>query len=116
MEAKRLGTELQSAVSQGINYCIQQGTPHFALTDGRRWEVYETFRAVPLDEKQVVSLDLRSPVAETCLHALALWRPSASTGTMTPGASALIPVSVPVEEETESVSQTNATRLDGCGD
>ena len=45
VEAKRLGEDLQGAVTQGITYCIGQGTPHFAVTDGQRWEIYETHRA-----------------------------------------------------------------------
>ena len=41
--AKKLDTPLRDAVlAQGINYCLMEGTPHFSVTDGRRWEVYET--------------------------------------------------------------------------
>ena len=78
VEAKKLGTPLQDAVlTQGINYCQVEGTKYFAVTDGCRWEIYETHRAVPIEEKRILVLDLSAPdVAETCLKAIALWRPS----------------------------------------
>ncbi len=82
VEAKKLDTPLRDAVlSQGINYCLMEGTKHFTVTDGQRWEIYETHRPVPIDEKRVVAFDLKSqsPAAE-CLKALALWRPSVETG------------------------------------
>ena len=82
VEAKRLGTSLSAVAIQGINYCVQSGVPYFALTDGQHWELYETFRPVPLEEKVVITLDLKSPVAETCLDAMALWRPSAATASL----------------------------------
>ncbi len=82
VEAKKLDTPLRDAVlSQGINYCLMEGTKHFTVTDGQRWEVYETHKPVPIDEKRIVAFDLKaqSPV-EVCLQALALWRPSVESG------------------------------------
>ncbi len=86
VEAKRLGYDLQSALSQGIGYCVEQGTPYFALSDGRRWEVFETFRAVPIEERKLVSFDVSSDAPGTiCLKALALWRPSVLDGSVRAG-------------------------------
>ena len=81
VEAKRLDRPLQDGLSQSIAYCVEQGTPYFCVTDGRRWAIYETFRQVPVDKKLVVEFDLvaDSP-AEVCLKALALWRPSVAGG------------------------------------
>ena len=53
VEAKSLGSPLQKAVEQGIHYCLMQGTSYFSVTDGRRWEVYETHKPVPIEEKRV---------------------------------------------------------------
>lgn len=76
VEAKKLGEDLQGAVTQGITYCIGQGTPHFAVTDGQRWEIYETHRPVPVEQKKVVSFDIvRNAAGAVCLEALALWKP-----------------------------------------
>ncbi len=87
VEAKKLGTQLQDSVlSQGINYCLMEGTNYFTVTDGQRWEVYETHKAVPIDQKRVVEIDLKDPSPATvCLKALVLWRPSVQSGSVAPG-------------------------------
>lgn len=77
LEAKKLYTPLQDMVEQGIKYCIMQGTNYLALTDGRRWEIYETHKPVPIYDKRVVAFDIKDQsTTEACLNALALWRPS----------------------------------------
>ena len=81
VEAKSLGTPLQDAVlSQGINYCLMEGTSYFSVTDGRLWEIYETHKPVPIDDKRIVQFDLKDNPAQVCLKALALWRPSVESG------------------------------------
>ena len=87
IEAKSLGSSLRdAALTQGITYCIELGTKYFAITDGKRWEVYETYRAVPIDEKRIVEFDVSTqPAAEVCLLALALWQPSLESGRAAPG-------------------------------
>ena len=87
VEAKKLDTPLRDAVlSQGINYCLMEGTKHFTVTDGQRWEVYETHKPVPIDDKRIVAFDLKSQSpAEVCLKALALWRPSVESGHVATG-------------------------------
>ena len=82
VEAKKLGTQLQDSVlGQGIQYCLMEGTSYFSVTDGQRWEVYETHRQVPINEKQVIGFDLKNhAAAEVCLKALALWKPSVQAG------------------------------------
>lgn len=82
VEAKKLGEPLSlSVISQVLNYCLIEGTAHFAMTDGRRWEIYETHKPVPISEKRVVSFDLldTSP-SDVCLKALALWRQNIASG------------------------------------
>ena len=76
VEAKRLDESLQRrAVSQGITDCLHTGTIFFAVTDGRKWEIYDTRKRVTPPEMKVVDFDLSndSP-ADVCLKALALWR------------------------------------------
>ena len=87
VEAKKLGTPLQdSVVSQGIQYCLMEGTRYFSVTDGQRWELYETHKPVPIGEKRIIGFDLRGEsAAEVCLNALALWRPSVQSGYAAPG-------------------------------
>lgn len=83
IEAKKLDEPLLGGLSQAINYCLTEGTPYFAVTDGRRWEIYETHKAVPLAQKQVVSFDLNSEAPPAVvLKVISLWRPSVETGTV----------------------------------
>jgi hypothetical protein len=83
IEAKKLDLPLKDRLAQAINYCLMEGTPYFAVTDGRRWEIYETHRPVPIADKQVVAFDLVAPTtADVAFKALALWRLSVETGSM----------------------------------
>ena len=83
VESKKLDEPLQGgkALDQGILYCAHTGSKHFLLTDGRRWQIYESSSTVP-----VISFDLLNmPTAEVCLNALALWRPSVQSGYVATG-------------------------------
>ena len=84
VEAKKLGTPLRDkALEQSIGYCLMDGTPHFAVTDGARWEIYATHSPVPIDQKRIIEFDLSAdPPATVCLKALALWRPSVESGSV----------------------------------
>lgn len=84
IEAKSLGTPPQSAVQQVINYCTYDGYDHFAVTDGARWELYETHKPGNWQEKRTIYFDILSSPAKACLDALALWRPSVLAGTGPP--------------------------------
>ena len=101
VEAKKLGEDLRGAVSQGVQYCLERGTRHFAVTDGQRWAVYETHRPVPIEQKKVVSFDIVHDAAATvCLEALALWRPGVLDGSVRAGIEAV--VGLPHEETVPS--------------
>ena len=86
VEAKKLGTPLRDSVLQTINYCNMVGTEHFAVTDGRLWEIYETHKQGDIDQKRIVDFDLReTDTSQICLDALVLWRPSVQSGHAAPG-------------------------------
>ena len=104
VEAKKLGEPLSlSVISQVLNYCLIEGTAHFAMTDGRRWEIYETHKPVPISEKQVVSFDLldTSP-SDVCLKALALWRQNIASGQV---GTAHMPIVTPADDAAAVVQQ-----------
>lgn len=90
LEAKKLDRSLNDAIGQGIQYCLVEGTEYFAVTDGRRWEIYETHKPVPIDDKRIVQFDLKDPSADACLKALALWRSSVISGQFAVGATPVI--------------------------
>ena len=99
VEAKKLGTPLQTAVQQAINYCIIDGFRYFAVTDGQHWQLYNTHHPGPLSGKLVMGLDVTGSAAQTCLDALALWRPAAVTGEIKPAAVPLMQPSAAVEPQ-----------------
>ncbi|MXY21035.1 MAG: hypothetical protein F4Y49_06830 [Dehalococcoidia bacterium] len=93
VEAKSLGTPLQDSVlAQGINYCLMEGTSYFSVTDGRLWEIYETHKPVPINEKRIVQFDLKGDISQACLKALALWRNSVQTSQVQVGVEPLLEI------------------------
>lgn len=98
VEAKSLNSPLEEAAAQALGYCNVLGIPHFAVTDGERWRLFETFRPVALEKKLVVGLSLKGRVAETCLDALALWRPSVASGSIKTAAAPVVDKQAPVTD------------------
>ena len=81
VESKRLDESLQGgkALDQGILYCAHTRSNYFLLTDGRRYELYESGKT-----SAMISFDLKgSSSAEICLKALALWKPSVQSDQVT---------------------------------
>lgn len=104
LEAKKLDTDLRDAVSQGIQYCLEEGTKYFSVTDGIRWEIYEPHKLIGIDEKRIISFDLKgTSVAEACLKALALWRPGVISGHVQVGQTPI--VGLPDEQPSTTKSQ-----------
>ena len=97
IEAKSLGSNLHdTALIQGITYCVGEGTPYFAVTDGMIWEVYETFKQVPTEQKLLARFDLVStPSTEAVLSSLVFWRLNVESRNL---ATAGYPIVVPPEE------------------
>ena len=103
--AKPLGESLQDAITPGILHCITDGIRYFAVTNGQVWDVYETHKPVPMEQKRVASFDLRSmTAAEARLQALALWRPNMLDGKVTPAQSSA------TQRTIETPAQANPTQ------
>ena len=80
IEAKKLGEPLDDIVALQ-SLCNLEGTPHFALTDGRVWKIYATFEQAPLADRLIVEFAIGDMDAvELCIKALALWRRSVVAG------------------------------------
>jgi hypothetical protein len=116
VEAKKLGTPIQEGLEQGIHYCLTEGTPYFAVTDGQRWEIYETHKMVPLAEKRVMFFDLLTlDPAETTLKALVLWRPNLLTGKPIPATTPIVTQPSQEASRAASVSLGLPTTVSGGG-
>ena len=109
IEAKSLGKSLRDDAgddsrTQTLLYCLQDGTKHFTVTDGQRWEIYETHREGSIDEKLVAEFDLSAQsVADVCLQALALWRPSLEGGRAVAGNAPMTQAGINSDQESRSL-------------
>ena len=114
VESKKLDESLQGgrALDQGILYCAHTGASYFLLTDGNRWELYESGRTNP----QTAFILTDDSPAQSCLKALALWRPSVQSGTVAEGSSPILtpvleidgspaPIPIPVADTTPSLAR-----------
>ena len=88
IESKKLAESLQGgkALDQGILYCAHTGANYFILTDGNSWELYEAGKTAPITSFGLTG----GSVADVCLKALALWRPSVISGQIAGGATPVI--------------------------
>ena len=75
LEAKKLYEPLQNHVHQMVNYAVGDGIKYAILTDGNSWEMYDVFKALPLNDKKILSIDLSSSdTVSSALNFLQLWR------------------------------------------
>ena len=93
VEAKSLNTPTERGIGQSINYCLQDGIKYFVVTNGDDWEVYETHRPVPMDQKRVTAFKITDMNQSTVMGMLWLWR-----GNFTVGEPAM-PQSPPTDED-----------------
>ena len=93
-----------NALQQGIQGCANTATDFFAVTNGRKWEIYDTRKRVTPPEMKVVEFDLSNDsAAEVCLKALALWRHGALAGNVSP---AQTPIAGLVSEVSAGAAQS----------
>ena len=88
VESKKLDESLRGgrALDQGILYCAHTQASYFLLTDGNRWELFDSGSTIP---RTTFSLS-DDPPSRSCLRALALWRSSVQSGTVAQGASPIL--------------------------
>lgn len=95
VESKKLDESLRGgrALDQGILYCAHTQASYFLLTDGNHWELFDSGSTTP---RTTFSLS-DDPPSRSCLRALALWRSSVQSGTVTQGAQPIVTQAVQVE-------------------
>lgn len=80
LEAKNLGNQLD-AHDQMLVYAVGKGIKYAGLTDGDRWELYDVFKQVPMDQKQLLDVSVaRDPIHEVAMRMLLLWQPNLASG------------------------------------
>ena len=80
VEAKSLFTPTAQGIAQSINYCLQDGIKYFVVTNGDDWNVYETHRPVPMDQKRVTAFKVTDKNQRTVMGMLWLWRGNFKSG------------------------------------
>ena len=74
-ETEKLPKILRDAAIQGLGYCLAIEVQYVAVTDGRRWDIYDVCREGFLDGKRIAFFDLMADSAvDDCLRATVLWR------------------------------------------
>ena len=97
LEAKKLGEDLTSGISQALNYCNQQGINYMLVSDGDAWVMYEVFRQAPIEDRTLVSLSIQNnAVHEAALKLLTLWRPNLESGQPVAASEPVMAMSPPV--------------------
>ena len=95
LEAKKLGESLSNARMQAANYAMADASVkarYFSTTNGSEWEIYDTNR--PANDMMTAAFDLnKDSVADACLKALALWRPSVISGHIAVGETPIVGLS-----------------------
>ena len=84
VEAKSLHTPTAQGIAQSINYCLQDGIKYFVVTNGNDWEVYETHRPVPMQEKRVTAFKITDMNQSAVMGMLWLWRGNFKSGDPVP--------------------------------
>ena len=113
VEAKSLFTPTSKGIAQSISYCLQDGIKYFVVTNGDDWEVYETHRPVPMQEKRVTAFKITDVSQSAVMKMLWLWRGNFKGGDPEG------PVVCTTDEESdeiESESEKNTVVIEPRGD
>jgi hypothetical protein len=104
IEAKRLGSSLEDNETTQVHiYANQNGIPYMIVTDGNKWEMYEVFKPVPLEERRLMKFQLsQQPAHENALQALRIWKPNLASGSPKPAMESVIESSQPVSDSPSS--------------
>ena len=106
VEAKSLLTPTESAIEQTLSYCQHEGIKYFAVTNGDEWEVYETHRPVPMQDKRVTVFKITGIRQNAVMRMLWLWRGNFKDG------DPVRPVTHSSEDETGTSGQEGETKTE----
>lgn len=91
VEAKKLGTALNTHQMQMVNYAVASGIRYTGLTNGDNWELYDVLQERQLEDKRIMEVSISTaPVQESALKLLVLWRPNLASGHPVPASAPII--------------------------
>ena len=106
VEAKRLGRSINDGINQSITYCIGRGIKFFVVTNGDQWRAYETYKPVPIEQKQLLNFSVSRATQPTVMTMLWLWRGNFASNE--PEFPPELPVQTPVPSPASSKPPTGA--------
>ncbi len=82
LETKALNMTLtEDHREQMVNYAVGKGILYAGLTSGNKWELYDVFQPVALEDKRILDLSIAADPPHLCaIKLLLLWRPILSGG------------------------------------
>ena len=110
VEAKKLDTISNTVIQQSIGYCLEDGIRFFVITNGDDWEVYETHRPVPIQEKRVTAFKITDMNQSAVMGMLWLWRGNFKDG------DPAMPVTHIAEDDTDTSEGEHETKNKPSGD
>ncbi len=114
VEAKSLGTDLADAIDQAVSYCVKEGIDYFAVTNGDRWEIYETPQEITQSPKRLAEFSLvRMPPDEVWMSASRLSREFANGYVLGSGGTQPLLSQVPSEDDADWRTLTAWSRAKG---
>ena len=114
IEAKKLGRPLSEGLSQSITYSNEKGILYSVVTNGRDWAAYDTFKAVPNEDKKIIDFNLMDPTQTIVMKMLWLWRGNFESGSpivpVAPDRPILQPTATPAPQLVPVESPSNVQR------
>lgn len=83
VEAKALGSQLDSVTDQLIRYAFAEGLPYAVSTDGDWWQVYDLTKPnTQIDNRLILEISISDNATHECaVKLLLLWHPNLVSGT-----------------------------------
>ena len=82
LETKTLNVSLtEDHREQMVNYAVGKGILYAGLASGNKWELYDVFQPVALEDKRILDLSIEADPPHVCaIKLLLLWQPILSGG------------------------------------
>ena len=83
-----------------VTYATMDGIPYCGLTDGDTWILYDVFQQKPMDEKELLHIQIsKAPVHEAALALMILWKPNIRQGPPAQAKTSVLQEHEPIDEQ-----------------